>query len=84
MNKRVVIWIALVAGLVSLPLAVSFAAKCKVPPFLGSSAPPLVELVLERDHRLYYEAYNDASDLNGDDIPDVGYNNSITYFGYYD
>ena len=30
-------------------------------------------LVVGRDHKLYYEAYNDASDLNGDGKLDVGY-----------
>jgi len=41
-------------------------------------------LVLERDHRLYYEAYNDASDLDEDGMLDVGYKHSIDYFGYFD
>jgi type IV pilus assembly protein PilY1 len=37
-----------------------------------------------RDHKLYYEAYNDASDLNGDGIIDVGYSPGIDYYGYFD
>src|SRR5690606_3243714 len=37
------------------------------------------------DHTLYYEAYNDASDLNGDGVVDVGYKpGEINYFGYFD
>ena len=44
-----------------------------VPPFLTSSVPPLVMLVMGRNHKLYYEAYNDASDLNEDGVLDVGY-----------
>ena len=57
----------------------------QVPLFLSSSTTPLVMLVMGRDHKLYYEAYNDASDLNGDGILDVGYKpNAITYFGYFD
>lgn len=40
---------------------------------------------MSRDHTLYYEAYNDASDLNGDGILDVGYKpSSVTYLGYFD
>jgi type IV pilus assembly protein PilY1 len=35
------------------------------PLFLGGQAAPLVMLVMGRDHTLYYEAYNDATDLNG-------------------
>jgi len=37
-----------------------------------------------RDHKLYYEAYNDASDLNDDGQLDIGYDPAIDYFGYFD
>jgi hypothetical protein len=57
---------------------------CYVPPTIGTPIPPLVMLVMERDHRLYYEAYNDASDLDGDGKLDVGYKHSIDYYGYFD
>jgi len=47
-------------------------------------------LVMGRDHKLYYEAYNDASDLNNDGVIDVGYKGhlsksqgGIDYFGYF-
>ena len=53
------------------------------PLFLGETAPPLLMLVLGRNHKLYYEAYNDASDLNNDGILDVGYKPSIDYYGYF-
>ena len=42
------------------------------PNFLVSDVPPLVMLVMGRNHKLYYEAYNDASDLDGDGVLDVG------------
>ncbi|MEZ5515011.1 MAG: PilC/PilY family type IV pilus protein [Steroidobacteraceae bacterium] len=54
------------------------------PLFLNDSVAPLNMLVVGRDHKLYYEAYNDASDLNGDGILDVGFKPSITYFGLFD
>ena len=54
------------------------------PPFATTGEPPLVMLVLGRNHKLYYEAYNDASDLNNDGILDVGYNPAIEYYGYFD
>lgn len=57
---------------------------CYVPPTVGQSVPPLVMLISERDHKLYYEAYNDASDLDGDGKLDVGYKHSIDYYGYFD
>lgn len=53
------------------------------PPFLTESAPPLVMLVMGRDHKLYYEAYNDASDIDGDGELDVGYDPTIDYYGYF-
>ncbi len=57
-----------------------------IPVFLQEeSVPPLNMLVLGRDHKLYYEAYNDASDLNGDGVLDIRYKPAdIDYFGYFD
>jgi type IV pilus assembly protein PilY1 len=49
-----------------------------------ASVPPLVLLVMGRNHKLYYEAYNDASDLNGDGTLDTRYNPAIEYYGYFD
>lgn len=54
------------------------------PPFVTAGVPPLVMLVMGRNHKLYYEAYNDASDLNNDGTLDVGYNPAIEYYGYFD
>lgn len=54
------------------------------PLFVAAQVPPLNMLVVGRDHKIYYEAYNDASDLNGDGRLDVGYRpNEIDYFGYF-
>ena len=33
-------------------------------------AAPLVMLIASKDHRLFYEAYNDASDIDGDGVLD--------------
>ncbi|MCB5196962.1 pilus assembly protein [Deefgea salmonis] len=68
------------------------------PLYQSSNEPPLNMLVVGKDHRLFYEAYNDASDLDGDGIYDVGYqgwqvkpsfaavkgNFKIDYYGYFD
>ena len=55
------------------------------PLFLTESQPPLIMLNMTRDHRLYYEAYNDYSDLNGDGALDIGYKpGQINYYGYFD
>lgn len=54
------------------------------PPFIGEGVPPLVMMVMGRDHKLYYEAYNDASDIDDDGQLDIGYKHSIDYYGYFD
>lgn len=63
----------------------------QTPIFVNSAVPPLNMLVMGRDHKLFYEAYNDASDLNGDGVIDVGYkgylpvddDGRIDYYGYF-
>jgi len=57
---------------------------CVVPPFIAQSVPPLVMFETGRDHKLYYEAYNDASDLDEDGKLDIAYKHSIDYYGYFD
>ena len=55
------------------------------PLFFPGTLPPINMLVMGRDHTLYYEAYNDASDLNADGFIDVGYKpNRVLYYGYFD
>ena len=44
-----------------------------VPLFLSGNVAPLNMLVMGRDHKLFYEAYADHSDLDGDGTLDVGY-----------
>ena len=68
--------------LATVPSAATYEAY---PPFLAASVPPLVMLVMGRDHKLYYEAYNDASDLDEDGTLDITYKpDSIDYYGYFD
>ncbi|WP_153109021.1 PilC/PilY family type IV pilus protein [Propionivibrio limicola] len=54
------------------------------PLYLTASQPPLVMLTMARDHKLYYEAYNDYSDLDGDGIIEQFYKPSIDYLGNFD
>lgn len=57
----------------------------QTPLFLRQPEAPLNMLVVGRDHKLFYEAYNDASDLNEDGIVDVGYKPAtVTYYGNFD
>ena len=53
----------------------------QVPLLALKSAPGLVMLTMSRDHRLFYAAYNDTSDIDGDGVVDVGFKPSITYYG---
>ena len=48
------------------------------------SAKPMVMLIAGKDHKLFYEAYNDASDIDGDGTLDVRFKPAITYYGLFD
>ncbi|QBR84306.1 fimbrial assembly protein [Legionella israelensis] len=65
--------------LVAAPLNIS-----QTPLFLTDNVPPLTMLVIGRDHKLYFEAYNDVSDVNGDGQIDLKFIPSIDYYGYFD
>jgi type IV pilus assembly protein PilY1 len=55
-----------------------------VPPLITENAPPNVMLLMSNDHELYKKAYTDFTDLNRNGIIDEGYDDSITYAGYFD
>ena len=90
---------ATAAVLMSIPAQAVDLNLSDGPLFLSPTVAPLNMLVVGRDHKLYYEAYNDASDLNGDGFVDVGYKGylpnpapgapatrttGIDYYGYFD
>lgn len=56
---------------------------CVRPPFISQPVPPMVMFEIGRDHKLYYEAYNDGVDLNGDGKIERTYDHSIEYYGYF-
>lgn len=60
-------------GLITMPASAAVTDISDLPLFIGGNGTPITLLVMGRDHKLYYEAYNDASDLNGDGVTDVGY-----------
>jgi type IV pilus assembly protein PilY1 len=45
---------------------------------------PLVMLTMARDHTLFYEAYNDTTDIDGDGLLDTRFKPGITYLGLFD
>ncbi|MDX1694150.1 MAG: PilC/PilY family type IV pilus protein [Ketobacteraceae bacterium] len=81
--KQKVGWLkTLVLTMVSLPV---FAVNWPdVPLGVSSSAPPMTMIVAGKDHKLFYEAYNDASDIDGDGSLDVRFRPDITYYGLFD
>ncbi|WP_020410259.1 pilus assembly protein [Hahella ganghwensis] len=53
------------------------------PPATSASETPLVMLGMSVDHQLFYKAYPDYSDIDGDGVVDSGYDDSIEYYGYF-
>ncbi|POZ50865.1 pilus assembly protein [Methylovulum psychrotolerans] len=65
--------------------AVSFAGQvAQSPLFLTNAAKPIVMLNMSRDHQLYFKAFDDYSDIDGNGIPDTTYMNNFDYYGYFD
>jgi hypothetical protein len=48
------------------------------------SAIPQVMINASNDHQLFFKAYNDYSDLDGNGIPETTYDTTIDYYGYFD
>ncbi|MDO9161341.1 MAG: PilC/PilY family type IV pilus protein [Methylococcaceae bacterium] len=51
---------------------------------VSTSAKPMTMITAGKDHKLFYEAYNDASDIDGDGTLDIRFKPSITYYGLFD
>ena len=84
-NSGIRALVALTVGCLIHATGVEAATLANAPLFVKASQPPLVMLTMARDHKLYYEAYNDYSDLNGDGSLDVGYKPGvIEYYGHFD
>jgi len=48
------------------------------------SVAPLVMIAASKDHQLFFKAYNDYADLDGDNIADTTFKPDIIYYGYFD
>jgi type IV pilus assembly protein PilY1 len=56
-----------------------------LPPYLAEiKGSPMVMLNLSKDHQLFFKAYNEYSDLDGDGIVETQYKHSYRYYGYFD
>lgn len=57
---------------------------CIQPPFVAQVVPPLLMFVMDKEHRLFTEAYSDSFDLDADGKIETTYKHSIEYYGYFD
>lgn len=78
--------LALIMALTARPAAADpeIADYVSTPFWLEGRSIPNVMLVLERDWKMFYPAYNNLSDLDGDGALDIGFNPGVTYVGYFD
>jgi len=55
------------------------------PLFVDGSKTALVQIVMERDNKLFFEAYPSYEDINGDGVLDNKYKpTEIEYYGYFE
>jgi len=76
-------------GLVAAALALTTvstanATVAQTPLFLTQGVEPQVMLSLSNDHQLFFEAYPDYLDLDGNGQADQTYNHANDYYGYFD
>lgn len=78
--------VALVTGVMTLGSVHSVHAiqLAQMPLFLAQPVRPIVMLNMSNDHQLFFKAYDDYSDLDGDGVIDTTYNNDYDYYGYFD
>lgn len=56
-----------------------------IPPIITArNARPMIMLNMSRDHQLFYRAYTEFADIDGDGAPDTTYKTGYTYYGYFD
>lgn len=85
--SRAIARVTLASQLIWLLPSPAYATPLAIPDyplFTAASAPPIVMIDSSRDHQLFYKAYNDYSDLNGDGAPETTYLHSFDYYGYFD
>jgi len=66
-------------------VAQSLMNLANVPLFVEGSKTSLLQLVMQRDNKLFYEAYPSYEDFNGDGVLDTTYKpDEIDYLGYFE
>ncbi|MDN3639512.1 PilC/PilY family type IV pilus protein [Simiduia curdlanivorans] len=64
--------------------AVQAVDLAQIPLFLSQPVVPIVMLNMSNDHQLYFKAYDDYSDLDGDGFIETTYTHTNSYYGYFD
>ncbi|THF65891.1 pilus assembly protein [Pseudothauera nasutitermitis] len=82
--KRIAVLCAATSALCAAQTSVNAQVIPETPLITSQVSVPMTMLTVGRDHTLFYEAYNDASDLDGDGILDVRFKPNITYYGLFD
>jgi len=90
MNKLFSAFLIAIGAVLCVPNGPAFTQDmtdyCAIPPFISAKGPPLVMLVISKEHKLFMEAYTDYNDISSpkDGIIDTTYDDGITYYGYFD
>lgn len=66
--------------------SVAVASTISIPPIplaARQGVTPMALIVAANDHKLFFEAYDDASDIDGDGVIDTGFNPAIEYLGLF-
>lgn len=75
-------------GFLAMTAGIALASNAVVIPTAplatNMNVPPILMLVAGKDHKMFYEAYNDAGDVDGDGVLDVRFKPSIKYYGLFD
>jgi len=66
-----------------LPVSVMALTLSQSPLFIASTEPNIM-LVASRDHQLSIKAYTDYTDIDANGTLDTTYNDTISYYGYFD
>jgi len=82
LKKMSIFCLATLAGALSAS-ALAF-EPAQQPLCLVGSNKPMTMLIMGRDHTLYYEAYNDATNLDDDPEIETIFKPAIKYYGYFD
>ncbi|WP_029891101.1 hypothetical protein [Polycyclovorans algicola] len=77
-------WAVWAVGLDYLSGADNMLKYAALPVTSVDSAQPQAMITLSKDHTLFFKAYNDFTDLNGDGVIETTYNHSFIYYGYFD